>query len=158
MKVILIDQKEIESEGEIVLASKKNLKNLENWNFDWFELYSSRSTIYKLHIKKEIIGLLKLEWENEYHFNLANIELSPINIGSKGKFKNVADILFAYAALQSFKLNKAEYKGFLAFKSKGKLINHYIEKYNAELLFRDRMIISPSNCKLLIMKQLKIEL
>jgi len=158
MKVILLDQKEIESVGVITLARKKELKNLENWNFNWFELCSARSAIYKLQSEGETIGLVKLDWENENHFNLANIEVSPDNIGSKGKYKNAADLLFAYAALLSFKLNKSQYKGFLSFISKGKLINHYIEKYNAELVFRERMIISPRNCKSLIEKQLKIEL
>jgi len=158
MKVVLIDQNEIESEGKIILAIKKSLKKLKNWNFAWSELYSNKSTIYKLEINEEIVGLIKLDWENEDHFNIANIEVSPNNIGSKGKYKNASDLLFAFSALQSFKLNKAGYKGFLAFKSKGKLINHYIEKYNAELVFRERMIISPKNCKTLIKNQLKIEL
>jgi len=158
MKVILIDQKENESVGEIVLATKNNLKSLQNWNFDWVKLFKTESSIYKLQIEKEILGLVKLDWENEDHFNLSNIEISPSNIGSKGQYKNTADLLFAYSALQSFKLNKGGYKGFLAFKSKGKLINHYSKKYNAELVFRERMIISPSNCKLLIQKQLKIEI
>jgi len=67
-------------------------------------------------------------------------------------------LLFAYSALQSFRLNNSAYKGFLAFKSKGMLINHYLEKYNAELVYRERMIISPKNCELLIKTHLKIEI
>jgi hypothetical protein len=158
VNVVLIDRKNIEIQGKILVASKKSLKSLKDWNFNWLELYSTHSTIYKLQIEKEIIGLAKLDWENEDHFNLANVEVSPDNVGSKGQYKNAADLLFAYSALQSFKLNKNAYKGFLSFISKGKLISHYIEKYNAELVFRERMIISPKNCKALIEEQLKIKL
>jgi len=158
MEVILLDRRGKEIEGQILMATRNDVKKLKDWNFNWDELFSKKSTIYKLQLKDQIIGLVKHHWENEEHFNLANIELSPRNIGSKGQYKNAADLLFAYSALQSFKIYKKGYKGFLAFKSKGKLINHYVKKYKAELVFRDRMIISPRNCKILIKENLKIEI
>lgn len=158
MNVILIDQTNNEFIAEINIARKKELSTLKEWNFNWAELHSKKGKIYRLKLKSEIVGLIKLEWQNEEHFTLANIELSPINIGSKGKFSNAAEILFAYSALMSFKLNKGAYKGFLAFKSKGRLIQHYTNKYNAELVFRDRMIISPTNCRILIKQHLKLEI
>jgi len=140
------------------LLKSKDLRNLMNWNFDWVKLNSANSEIYKLTLNEKILGLVKHEWQNENHFRIANIEISPSNIGSKGNFKNAAELLFAYSALMSFKYNKGAYNGFLAFKSKGRLIKHYEKKYNAQLVFRENMIISPKNCKTLIKNHLKIEI
>jgi hypothetical protein len=61
VNVVLIDRKNIEIQGKILVASKKSLKSLKDWNFNWLELYSTHSTIYKLQIEKEIIGLAKLD-------------------------------------------------------------------------------------------------
>lgn len=89
---------------------------------------------------------------------LKNIEVAPWNYGSKGKFKNIVEILISLACLQSFEFNKGNYKGFLVFTSKGKLIEYYQQKYNAELIFRERMIINPKIGKQLIRTNLKIDL
>lgn len=158
MVVKILDQKENEFEAQIVTASKNDLETIKNWNFDWVELYSSKAQFYKLVYKSKINGLIKIKWENPEHFILDNIELAPKNVGTKGEIKNAAELLFAYCALLSFNLNKGPYKGFLSFKSKGSLIKHYSKKYKAELVFREMMIISPSNCKLLIKNHLKLEI
>ena len=64
----------------------------------------------------------------------------------------------AYGCLLSFELNKGPYKGYLSFISKGELIDYYIEKYNAELMYRERMYINPINGIKLIKKHLNKEL
>jgi len=59
---------------------------------------------------------------------------------------------------KSFELNKGNYKGYLVFTSKGVLIEYYQKKYNAELIFRERMILSPEKGKELILNYLQINL
>jgi hypothetical protein len=89
---------------------------------------------------------------------MKNIEIAPSNYGSKGKYINAAQILMSYACLLSFEFNKGPYKGYLTFISKGRLIDHYVEKYNAELVYRERSQINPINGLKLIKKHLNLDL
>ena len=52
-----------------------------------------------------------------------------------------------------FNLTK-NYRGHVAFTSKGELIPHYEKYYYAELVYREKMIIFPENGKKLIKKYL----
>jgi len=90
------------------------------------------------------------------YFEMTNLELAPANFGSDGQIDNVAGCLIAYACLLTFKLNEGNYKGYLAFTSKGELIPHYEQNYYAELVYREKMIISPLNGKKLIKKYLNL--
>ena len=108
--------------------------------------------------EEQIQGIIKLEEENELYYILKNIEVAPWNYGSRGKYKNISEILMSFACLKSFELNKGNYKGFLVFTSKGNLIEHYQTKYNAELIFRERMIINSQIGKQLILSNLGIDL
>ncbi len=119
MLVKILDRHGAEFSGSIVEAQKSELKKVKNWNFQWSKLFDNHSWIFKLVCKSEIIGLIKIKWENPDHFVLANIELSPDNIGSNGTYKNATEILIAYSALLSFKLNKGPYKGFWHLPVKG---------------------------------------
>ena len=159
MWVELIEKSQRKTSALISEANKSDLRNLsKSWKFDWLELNTTKkSKIYKIKTDR-IEGLIKITFVDDDFFEMMNIEVAPTNYGSKGKFINVAEILISYASLLSFKLNKGNYKGYLCFISKGKLIEYYIKKYNAELVYRDRMIISPSNGLKLIWKHLKIKL
>jgi hypothetical protein len=138
---------------------KGDLKNLsKEWKFDWLKLYNSNAKLFQLNFENEIQGLIKLEEENDLYYVLKNIEVAPINYGSKGMFKNIAALLISFACLKSFELNQGNYKGYLVFTSKGNLIEYYQRKYQAELIFRERMIINPGIGKRLILKNLKINL
>ena len=64
----------------------------------------------------------------------------------------------SYACLKSFEYNLGNFKGYLVFTSKGNLIEYYQLKYQAELIFRERMMIGPEKGKELIFKNLKIDL
>ena len=128
------------------------------WKFDWKSLYSKNALIYKLSYESDIQGLLKMTKVDEGYYEMSNLELSPENYGSKGKFDRVAGALIAYASLLTFELNTGNYKGYLAFTSKGELIPHYEKRYYAELVFREKMIISPKNGKRLIKKYLGLKL
>jgi len=157
--VKLLDRKGKAIEGVISIATKSDLKNIKDlWKFQWDKLNTKSTFLYKLVSETNIQGLIKLELENEEYIVLKNIEVSPSNYGSKGKFKNVAESLIAFSCLQSFKLNKGNYRGFLVFKSKGELIDYYEQKYGAELIFRERMMIAPDKAKMLIAEYLNIDI
>ena len=148
-----------EFDAEILKVGKSVVKNLpNNWKFDWLELYSTNSKFYQINFKDEVQGLIKLEEENNSYYVLKNIEVSPSNYGSNGRFINIAEILMSYACLKSFEYNLGNYKGYLVFTSKGNLIEYYQLKYQAELIFRERMMIDPEKGKELILKNLKIDL
>lgn len=137
---------------------KTDIEQTKGWKFDWKELYDHEAQLFKLVYKRKIQGIIKLEEENEAYFVLKNIEVSPSNYGSAGQYTNVAEILISFACLKSFELNTGHYKGFLVFTSKGNLINYYQQKYGAELIFRERMIINPQRGRNLIEEHLKINL
>ena len=145
MQVQLIDKKGQKWLANILEAKPSDVKKLSGWKFNWGQLSKyKKSKLYKLSTE-EIEGLIMIQFVEDDFFELKNIEVSPLNYGSKGKFINAAQILIAYGCLLSFELNKSPYKGYLSFISKGDLINYYIEKYNAELVYRDRMYINPIN-------------
>ena len=158
MLVKLIDKNGNSASGEILKAKQIDLKGLKDWKFNWAELAKSqKSNIYKLKTQ-EIEALLIIQFIDDEFFEMKNIEVSPSNYGSKGKYVNAAEILTSYACLLSFEFNKGPYRGYLTFISKGKLIDYYIEKYNAELVFRERMQINPTNGLTLIKKHLNLKL
>ena len=149
--------KEFVAQIEQFLKSDLKLVNKE-WKFNWKQLFNSEAQFYKIVFEDAVQGIIKLEEENSAYYVLMNIEVAPWNFGSKGKYKNVAEILMSYACLKSFELNKGNYRGFLVFTSKGSLIEYYQKKYTAELIFRERMIINPEVGKQLIKLNLNIEL
>lgn len=158
MQVKLIDKKGNSTSGEILKARRNDLKGLKEWKFDWVELgKSKKSNVYKIETQ-EIEALLIIQFIDDEFFEMKNIEVAPSNYGSKGKYVNAAQILMSYACLLSFEFNKGPYRGYLTFISKGKLIDYYIEKYNAELVFRERMQINPVNGLKLIKKHLNLVL
>lgn len=158
MQVKLVDNKGKERNAEILQAKKSELIKTKDWKFNWIELYESKkSKIFQLRTE-EIEGLMKIEFIEPEFFEMKNIEVSPSNFGSNGKYLNVAQLLISYGCLLSFELNKGPYEGFLSFVSKGELIDYYIKEYNAELAFRERMYINPYEGLKLIKKHLKIEL
>lgn len=158
MQVLLIDKKKQRRAAEINGAKSLELKKLKDWKFNWNKLSKTKnSRVYKLHTEK-IEGLMMIQFIDEDFFELKNIEVAPSNFGSKGKYTNAAQILIAYGCLLSFELNKGKYQGYLSFISKGELIDYYTEKYNAELAYRERMYISPTNGIKLIKEHLNMEL
>ena len=163
--IYLIVQIKIKNSGskefiaQIEQFSKVDLKFIKSdWKFNWKQLYSSKAKFYKVNYDNQAQGIIKLEEENDSYYVLKNIEVAPWNYGSKCKFKNIAEVLISFACLKSFELNKGNYKGFLVFTSKGTLIEYYQQKYNAELIFRERMIINPNIGKRLIKTNLEIDI
>ena len=158
MQVLLISSQSKIVSAEVQLADNEELKDLIDWKFDWLELSQyENSRVYKIQTEK-IEGLIMIQFIEDDFFEMKNIEVAPTNFGSKGYFTNVAQILIAYGCLLSFELNKGAYQGYLSFISKGELIDYYIENYNAELVYRERMYINPINGLKLIKEYLNVEL
>lgn len=158
MQVELIDKKGQKQSAEILEATSTELKKLKEWKFDWVELSKYKgSTIYKIETQ-DIECLMMIQFIDDDFFEMKNIEVSPKNYGSNERYTNAAEIMIAYGCLLSFELNKGPYQGYLSFISKGELIDYYVERYNAELVFRERMQINPINGLKLIRKYLNIDL
>lgn len=159
LQVLIKNTSNAEFTAQVERFTKKNLKELSSeWKFNWKQLFKEAAQLFMIVYDKEIQGIIKLEEENEAYYVLKNIEVAPWNYGSKGKYRNIAEILMSYACLMSFKLNTGHYKGFLVFTSKGNLIEYYQKKYKAELIFRERMIINPNVGKQLILSNLGIDI
>jgi len=159
VQIKLKDKQGEEFVAQVDRFIKSDLKLInKKWKFNWKQLFNTEAKFFKIVFNGEIQGVIKLEEENSSYYVLKNIEVAPWNYGSKGKYKNVAEILMSYACLKSFELNKGNYRGFLVFSSKGSLIAYYQTKYKAELIFRERMIINPQIGKQLIKTNLNIKL
>lgn len=86
------------------------------------------------------------------------IEIAPHNIGKKNKkYDYAAGCLIAFACREAFKL-ESNYKGFLTFESKTKLINWYRKKYYAKIAMGQKMYIEPEDGKNLIKEYLNRKL
>ena len=108
------------------LATKKELKYLKGWNFNWAAKDLSDCKIYKITLagQEEIQGLIALTSqpsETAVYVNLA--ESAPHNLGSDKKYHGVGGHLFAIAANESIKMG---FGGFFYMDAKNmELVEHY---------------------------------
>ena len=114
------------TKNDLKIITKKN-----GWNFDWkAEFLKPDRNVYKLTITNntEIIqGLVSLAVtpDNVY---MHLIENAPFNIGKNKVYLGVAGNLVAFACKLSFQHGT---DGFVSFRAKTMLINHYIKKLGA---------------------------
>ncbi len=119
---------------EITFVTKTDLKIItkkNNWLFNWKqELKQPERNIYKLTIINNphvIQGLISLEVKFD-HIYMHLVESAPYNKGKNKMYSGVPGNLVAYACKLSFQRG---HEGNVAFVSKTKLINHYIESLGA---------------------------
>ena len=119
---------------EILPLNKKDLltvKKKNGWRFNWSnEFKSNDRTTYKLVIVNNINiiqGLISLTPTQDNVF-MHLIESAPFNIGKSKIYQGVPGNLVAFACKQSF-LRGTE--GYVSFRSKTNLINHYKETLGA---------------------------
>ncbi|MCL2181092.1 MAG: hypothetical protein FWB83_08190 [Treponema sp.] len=136
----------------IVLSTAKQLKK-DGWKFDWDKSFGAISQKIA-YLENDIIqGLVEFEEVPSSLYNIIyRIELAPENIGKNRKIDNIAGTLFAYVAKDSLDVG---FEGFVVFDSKTILIDHYVEKYGAQILFGNRLYFDTKASKLLIKKYLK---
>jgi len=138
----------------IVLSTARQLKK-DGWNFDWDKSFGAISQKIAYLENEKIQGLVEFEEVPSSLYNIIyRIELAPENIGKHKKIDNIAGTLFAYVAKDSL---DAGFEGFVVFDSKTILINHYVEKYGARILFGNRLYFDTKASKALIKKYLKEE-
>ena len=129
----------------------------DGWNFNWRQLSKEENSqtfiLRTINSPNQVEGALQLKFEYDM-LVMDALELAPHNIGQKYKrYDYVAGCLIAFACRESFKI-EGEYKGFLTFVSKTKLIEWYAKKYGAELALGQRMFIDWENGEKLIEKYL----
>jgi len=146
-------------EAEIVKGTIKDMPlKKDGWNFNWRSTIKRKNTTtYVLRLKSNpfsIQGVLQLKIQDKMLI-MDLVEIAPHNLGQENKRYNyVAGCLIAYACRESFKL-ESNYKGFLTFESKTKLINWYKERYHAQVAMGHKMYIEPLDGKQLIDEYLK---
>ncbi|MBB3697389.1 hypothetical protein KMW28_04360 [Flammeovirga yaeyamensis] len=146
----------IPSEIQSLNAHNIPLKK-DGWNFNWKDL-SKIGKVFILKVKDESIskieGAICLRIENKMLIMEA-LEIAPENIGKVNKrYDYVAGCLIAFACRESFKI-EGDYKGFLTFTSKTKLIHWYMSRYGAEVALGNRMFIDWEAGEKLIKEYLK---
>jgi hypothetical protein len=119
---------------DILPLSPKDLKTItkkNGWRFNWADEFKDPDrTVYKLVIENNvdiIQGLISLTPEHDNVF-MHLIESAPFNIGKSKMYEGVSGNLVAFACRQSF-LRGTE--GYVSFRSKTKLIDHYSETLGA---------------------------
>lgn len=120
------------------------LKKSEGWSrgFNWATYLDSKSefTAYKLHITGNPIiqGLLAIA-VREGFVELDLIEKAPSNRKPRNEFKNIGEILFAFACLTSFK-NGGD--GYVLLQAKTGLVEHYIDHYGMEVVNSKKRLLA----------------
>ncbi|MEJ0107026.1 MAG: hypothetical protein WDO19_32780 [Bacteroidota bacterium] len=133
----------------LTIADLKMVLKKNGWRFNWRSEFKCKGRLlYKLILKDDtaIQGLISLEPVENY-IEMHLIETAPHNYGKSKKYIGVPANLVAFACKMSF---DAGFNGFVAFKAKTKLIQHYADTLRAELIFRDRMSISGKSAKKLV--------
>ena len=123
-------------DGEIRKIGKNDLASSQaEWQFNWLELFESNKDanfycVINLDepIEIQAIMMFSMQYEEIPHMNA--IETSAWNYGSDGKY-NAVGCLLAFACLLANHNGIGNYKGFLSFTSKTKLIGLYRDKYGA---------------------------
>ncbi len=137
---------------DVLPFTSDNLKEVlkkYGWRFSWRKEFKSNDRhLYKLVIRGDttIQGLISLQ-RLENYIEMYLIETAPDNYGRSKRYLGVAGNLVAFACKESF---DAGFEGFVAFRAKTKLIQHYRDTLGAELLFGDRMNISGNSSKKLV--------
>ena len=140
---------------EVLPVTKSELKNISKkngWKFDWNNEFRVQDcTVYKLVIIENtnvIQGLISLTpTQDNVFMNL--IETAPFNFGKNKMYLGVPGNLVAFACRQSF--NRGT-DGYVSFRSKTQLIEHYVETLGAVHFGGHLMIINTQAALKLIEK------
>lgn len=140
---------------DILPLTPKDLKNItkkNGWRFNWKEEFNDPDrAVYKLVILNNvniIQGLVSLTPTVDHVF-MHLIESAPFNIGKSKMYEGVPGNLVAFACRQSF-LRGTD--GYVSFRSKTNLIDHYTETLGAMHYGKHLMIINTSSALILIEK------
>ena len=124
----------------ITKADAEKLK-AEGWLFDWSIPHANGYEIYELLIKgsDECQGLIALKHiRDQLYTHVDVVESAPQNRGKNGKYQGVGAHLFAIACKLSWDVGN---EGFVQFKAKTDLVEHYRETLNAKNIDAQNMYI-----------------
>jgi hypothetical protein len=140
---------------DVLPLTQKDLKSVtkkNRWRFNWTQEFKDPDcTVYKLVILNNvdiIQGLVSLTPTTDNVF-MHLIESAPFNVGKNKMYEGVPGNLVAFACRQSF-LRGTE--GYVSFRSKTKLIDHYIETLGAVHFGGHLMVINTDAALKLIEK------
>lgn len=124
----------------------------DGWFFNWRQEYKIQNRqLYKLVLSgdEKIQGLVSLEpHPSQLFIEMHLIESAPHNYAKRKKYLGVPANLVAFVCKLSFEMG---FDGFVAFKAKTKLKEHYIETLGAQDLgMDDRMAIFTPEAKKLV--------
>jgi hypothetical protein len=135
---------------DLVLITKKN-----NWLFNWREEFNDlKKEVFKLtiaHNSQIIQGLISLTIEDDHVF-MHLIESAPFNRGKQKIYLGVPGNLVAFGCKISFQRG---FDGFLSFRSKTQLIEHYIKTLGAYHFGGHLMIIPTESAEKLVSQYFK---
>jgi hypothetical protein len=138
------------TKNDLRLITKKN-----NWLFNWRNEFNDlQKEVYKLTILNNshvIQGLISLTIEED-HVYMHLIESAPFNRGSQKMYLGVSGNLVAFACKIAFQRG---FDGFVSFRSKTKLIEHYIQSLGAYHFGGHLMVISTEAATKLVSKYFK---
>lgn len=124
----------------------------EGWLFDWSIPHSNGYEIYELLIKgsEERQGLIALKHiRDQLYTHVDIVESSPKNRGKSGIYQGVGAHLFAIACKLSWDVGN---EGFVQFKAKSNLVEHYKETLKAQNIDEQNMFIDSHAAITLIKK------
>ena len=129
----------------------------EGWLFDWSLPHSNGYEVYELLIKgsNERQGLIALKHiRDQLYTHIDIVESAPDNRGSNGVYQGVGAHLFAIACKLSWDVGN---EGFVQFKAKTNLVEHYRKTLNAKSIDEQNMYIDSFDALNLIKKYLSEE-
>jgi hypothetical protein len=131
---------------EMIPVNAKELKSLDRrsgWEFKWHfhNLVNREETVFKLIVKndpkREIQGLISFRPSTGFIW-VGLVENAPHNRGFDRRYKEVFKNMYAFVGMRSF---VAGFDGYIAFKSKTLLMDHYQREVGAKLVnFRDKIM------------------
>ncbi|NII27354.1 hypothetical protein HB364_19850 [Pseudoflavitalea sp. X16] len=133
----------------VELTDFKTVLKKNGWRFNWRKEHKhAERQLYKILVEGDvnIQGLISLQPVENY-IELHLIETAPHNYGKSKKYVGVPGNLVAFACKMSFDTG---FEGFVGFRAKTQLIQHYVDTLGAELIFKDRMCISGISAKKLV--------
>jgi hypothetical protein len=143
---------------DILLLDNDDLKSVterNGWLFDWkAEFRKADRDIYKLSIRDNlsiIQGIMSLT-EQEDHIYMHLIESAPFNRGKEKVYLGVPGNLVAFACKLAFHKG---FEGYLSFRSKSTLLDHYAKTLGAQHIGAQIMVINTDSALKLIDKYFK---
>lgn len=143
---------------EVQRLTKPDLKTISKklgWNFEWKrELLQNDRETYKLVISSSPIviqGLLSVSVKTD-HVYMNLLESAPFNIGKNKLYEGVAGNLVAFACKLSFQRGC---DGFVSFRAKTRLIEHYTQTLGAIHFGGHLMVLDTDSAQTLVDKYFK---